>query len=255
MEYSYKIDAYNPLTPTVIQKLLEIIGRVRLCPSCSFATALDSDINQTTGSGGHLSMWENRCMHAAVLRAGQPRSAGDAAKLGQFIGQFSWVTGDPIGVKGLIWDYFIISFLFRKRHHISMVSFVSSIWWRNRANERDKYGILETFRGEPCLLEIVTHYLRPGVCSLSMGSYLSRTLMRTDSQGTARGSPAMHPVPGKKSSALEFQDIFPQENWADWYGSMKQKKKSAMACEWAVGMISTHAGLQKWIESHENLKF
>ena len=42
-------------------------------------------------------------MHAAVclLRAGQPRSAGDAAKLGQFIGQFSWVTGDPIGVKGL----------------------------------------------------------------------------------------------------------------------------------------------------------
>ena len=94
----------NPLTPTVIQKLLEIIGRVRLCPSCSFATALDSDINQTTGSGGHLSMWENRCMHAAVclLRAGQPRSTGDAAKLGQFIGQFSWVTGDPIGVKGLM---------------------------------------------------------------------------------------------------------------------------------------------------------
>ena len=94
---------HNPLTPTVIQKLLQIICRVRLCPSYSFATALDSDINQTTGSGGHLSMWENRCMHAAVclLRAGQPRSAGDAAKLGQFIGQFSWVASDPIGVKGL----------------------------------------------------------------------------------------------------------------------------------------------------------
>ena len=92
-----------PFFPTVIQKLLDIIGRVRLCPSCSFATALDSDINQTTGSAGHLSMWENRCMHAAVclLRAGQPRSASDAAKLGQFIGQFSWVTGDPIGVKRL----------------------------------------------------------------------------------------------------------------------------------------------------------
>ena len=42
-------------------------------------------------------------MHAAVclLRAGQPRSAGDAAKFGQFIGQFSWVIGDPIGLKGL----------------------------------------------------------------------------------------------------------------------------------------------------------
>ena len=42
-------------------------------------------------------------MHAAVclLRAGQLRSAGDVAKLGQFVGQFSWVTGDPIGLKGL----------------------------------------------------------------------------------------------------------------------------------------------------------
>ena len=36
-----------------------------------------------------------------LLRAGQPRSAGDAAKSGQFIGQFSWVTGDPIVLKGL----------------------------------------------------------------------------------------------------------------------------------------------------------
>ena len=100
---SIKLLHNNPLRPTVIQKLLEIIDRVRLYPSCSFATALDSDINQTTGSGGHLSMWENRCMHAAVclLRAGQPRSAGDAAKSGQFVGQFSWVTGDPIGLKGL----------------------------------------------------------------------------------------------------------------------------------------------------------
>ena len=47
-------------------------------------------------------MWENRCTHATVclLRAGQPRSAGDAAKLGQFIGQFSWVTGDQSFSKG-----------------------------------------------------------------------------------------------------------------------------------------------------------
>ena len=42
-------------------------------------------------------------MHATVclLRAGQRRRAGDAAKSGQFRGQFSWVTGDPMGVKGL----------------------------------------------------------------------------------------------------------------------------------------------------------
>ena len=46
----------NPLRQTAFQKLLEIIDRVCLYPSCSFATALDSDINQTTGSGGRLSM-------------------------------------------------------------------------------------------------------------------------------------------------------------------------------------------------------
>ena len=51
-----KIALYNPLRTTAIQKLLEMIGRVRLCLSYSFATALDSDINQTAGSGGHLSM-------------------------------------------------------------------------------------------------------------------------------------------------------------------------------------------------------
>ena len=36
-----------------------------------------------------------------LLRAGQPKSAGDAAKSGQFVGQLSWVTGDPIGLKEL----------------------------------------------------------------------------------------------------------------------------------------------------------
>ena len=41
------------------------------------ATALHSDINQTTGTGGYPSMWENRCMHATVclLPAGQPNRA------------------------------------------------------------------------------------------------------------------------------------------------------------------------------------
>ena len=42
-------------------------------------------------------------MHATVclLHAGQPRRTGIAAKSGQFIGHFSWVTSDPMGVKGL----------------------------------------------------------------------------------------------------------------------------------------------------------
>ena len=37
-------------------------------------------------------MWTNRCMHDAVcpLHAGQIERAGDAAKSGEFLGQFSW---------------------------------------------------------------------------------------------------------------------------------------------------------------------
>ena len=42
-------------------------------------------------------------MHVTVclLRADRPTHVGDAAKSGQFIGQLLWVTGDPIGLKGL----------------------------------------------------------------------------------------------------------------------------------------------------------
>ena len=43
-------------------------------------------------------------MHATVclLRAGQPRRAGDAAKSGQFEGQFSWDEFVPTDIKGLL---------------------------------------------------------------------------------------------------------------------------------------------------------
>ena len=93
----------NPLRPVAISKPLKRNGKSAYILACSLATAPDSDINQTAGSGGVLSMWENRCMHATVylLRAGQRRRAGDTAKSGQFIGQFTWVTGDPIGLKEL----------------------------------------------------------------------------------------------------------------------------------------------------------
>ena len=67
-------------------------------------TALHPDINQTAGSHGHPSMWETRCMHVAVclLRAGQPNRVGVASTSVQSIGQFSWVTVDPVGQK---WSY------------------------------------------------------------------------------------------------------------------------------------------------------
>ena len=42
-------------------------------------------------------------MHAAVclLHAGQLKRAGDAAKSGDILGEFSWVEFDPMGVRGL----------------------------------------------------------------------------------------------------------------------------------------------------------
>ena len=94
---------YNSLKPVVISKQLEWIGRSVYILAWSIATALHSDINQTAGSGGHLNTWENRCMRVTVclLRASRRTRAGDAAKSGQFIGQLSWVTGYPIGLKGL----------------------------------------------------------------------------------------------------------------------------------------------------------
>ena len=46
----------NPLMPVAISKPLEIIGKSTYILACSIATAPDSDINQTAGSGGHLSM-------------------------------------------------------------------------------------------------------------------------------------------------------------------------------------------------------
>ena len=94
----------NPLTPTAVSKPLEVIGSPTYVLACQEPNAPDSDINQTAGSPGRLSMWKNRCMHAAVclLRAGQPKRAGNAAESGEFLGEFFWVEFDPMGVRGLI---------------------------------------------------------------------------------------------------------------------------------------------------------
>ena len=48
--------SFNPLTPVSISKQLEMIGRSAYILAFSIVTALHSDINQTAGSGGHLSM-------------------------------------------------------------------------------------------------------------------------------------------------------------------------------------------------------
>ena len=46
----------NPLTTVAISKLQEMIDGSTYILVCSIATALDSDINQTTGLDAHLSM-------------------------------------------------------------------------------------------------------------------------------------------------------------------------------------------------------
>ena len=93
---------YNPLTMVAISKLLEMIDRSTCILACSIKSALKSYINQNAGSGGHLSMFNNRRMHTTVclLHAEQPKH--NTAKSGEFIGELSWVVHDPITVKGLI---------------------------------------------------------------------------------------------------------------------------------------------------------
>ena len=131
------------LRPVAISKQLEWIGRSAYILAWSIATALHSDINQTSGSGGHLNMWENRCMRATVclLRAGWPTRAGDAAKSGQFIGQLSWVTGDSIGLKGLR-----ESPIYRQRRIFNLNVYISylphlTISYYNSSNNRKWFGL------------------------------------------------------------------------------------------------------------------
>ena len=55
---------------------IQFIAISKLLFACSLATALHSDINQTAGLGGHLSMRENQCMHASVSAACRPAEMG-----------------------------------------------------------------------------------------------------------------------------------------------------------------------------------
>ena len=93
---------YNPFRTIAIKKLLEMIGRV-----CLYPRYLVCDRSRLRHKPDYRHGWlieyVRKSMHAchSLLRAGQPNSAGVAAKSVQFIGQFSWVTGDPISQKGL----------------------------------------------------------------------------------------------------------------------------------------------------------
>ena len=70
-----------------------------LCPSCSFATALDSDIIHTTGTGGVLSRWENRLIYTPQCVTVACRPSEKRRRLGEIgsihMSYISWVTGDP----------------------------------------------------------------------------------------------------------------------------------------------------------------
>ena len=66
----------NPFTSVAISKLLEMISRFTYVLGCSITNALHSDINQTAGSGGHLSV--RKMMHAcySVSAACRPAEMG-----------------------------------------------------------------------------------------------------------------------------------------------------------------------------------
>ena len=95
----------NPLRPTAIQKLLEIIGespfisfvlvrdRSRLGHKPDYRLGWSSEYVLTID--GRMPQCRSNCVQVST------RSAADAAKLGRFIGQFSWVNRRPIGLKGL----------------------------------------------------------------------------------------------------------------------------------------------------------
>ena len=92
----------NHLTLVAILKLLEMIGLVHLYPRL-----LDHDRSPLGHEPDCRLGWsyeyeKNLCMHATVclLHAGQPKRAGDVAKSGEFIGEFSWVKYDPIAIEG-----------------------------------------------------------------------------------------------------------------------------------------------------------
>ena len=92
---------YNPSTTVATSKLLEMIGRSVDILTCRIATALHLDINQTAGSG-KSSEYVRKSMRACYSVCCQPRRAGDAAKSGQFIGQFSWDRFVQTVVRGLL---------------------------------------------------------------------------------------------------------------------------------------------------------
>ena len=104
IQHDRRSSCLSLLRPQPFQKPLEVIGSPTYVLACQEPTAPDSDINQTAGSPGRPSMWKNRCMHAAVclLHAGQLKHAVDEAKSGEFLGEFSWVEFDPMGVRGLL---------------------------------------------------------------------------------------------------------------------------------------------------------
>ena len=124
------VELDNPFTPAAVSKPLEMIGSPTYVLACQEPTASDSDINETAGSPGHLSMWKNRCLHAAVclLRAGQPKRAGDAAKLGEFLGELFWVEFDPMGERGLTdhWKRFE-PYLYSKKSAINYTREISIV--------------------------------------------------------------------------------------------------------------------------------
>ena len=81
-----------------------MIGRVRLYPRLLVATALDLDINQTTGTGDHEYVRKSmHTCHSVSVACRPAEKRWRRGELGSIHRSILVVTGDPIGRKGLSW--------------------------------------------------------------------------------------------------------------------------------------------------------
>ena len=90
--------SYNPLTPTAVSKPLEMIGSPTYVLTCQEPTAPDSDITRLLVV--QVCDKIDACMPHCVCCM---QASSNAAKSGEFLGEFSLVEFDPMGIRGLKW--------------------------------------------------------------------------------------------------------------------------------------------------------
>ena len=146
-------------------------------------------------------------MHGTVclLRAGQPRRAGAAAKSGRLVGQFSWGTGDPIVVKGLyrvitiaLYNPLTTTAIQKLLEMIGRVPFMSFVFVRDRSRLGHK---------PDCRLGWLSEYVRKSMYawhSVSVACRPAETRRRRGEIGSTRRSILVgHRRPNRRQRVIQ----------------------------------------------------